>query len=76
MSNEDLTQLKFSDFGTAIRLSDINDPIKSDNIGTPFYMAPEVFKGVYNAKCDVWSLGIMLFKMLTGIFPFPGDTEE
>jgi calcium-dependent protein kinase len=39
-------------------------------------MAPEVNKGKYGMKCDVWSLGIMLFVMLTGSFPFKGDTEE
>ncbi len=39
-------------------------------------MAPEVFDHRYNAKCDIWSLGIMLYKMLTGIFPFKGDNEE
>lgn len=39
-------------------------------------MAPEVNKGKYGIKCDVWSLGIMLYVMLTGSFPFKGDTEE
>jgi len=39
-------------------------------------MAPEVNQGCYGIKCDVWSLGIMLFFMLTGRFPFKGDTEE
>jgi serine/threonine protein kinase len=39
-------------------------------------MAPEVYTGKYGKKCDVWSLGIMLFFMLTGTFPFKGDTDE
>lgn len=45
-------------------------------VGTLYYLAPEVFEGSYDAKCDVWSLGIMLYKMLTGNFPFKGDTDE
>jgi serine/threonine protein kinase len=47
--------------------------------GTPQYMAPEVHNDNnrrYGKKCDVWSLGIMLFFMLTGQFPFKGSTEE
>ena len=39
-------------------------------------MAPEVHQGKYGKKCDVWSLGIMLYVMLTGSFPFKGETEE
>jgi calcium-dependent protein kinase len=39
-------------------------------------MAPEVYRRKYNLKCDVWSMGIMLYKMLTGSFPYVGDTDE
>ena len=39
-------------------------------------MAPEVHTKCYGMKCDVWSLGIMLFFLLTGKFPFKGETQE
>jgi serine/threonine protein kinase len=39
-------------------------------------MAPEVYKRNYTMKCDVWSMGIMLYKMLTGSFPYTGETDE
>jgi len=44
--------------------------------GTPEYMAPEVFKGQNfdGPKVDVWSLGVMLYEMLTATIPFPGST--
>jgi calcium-dependent protein kinase len=34
--------------------------------GTAFYMAPEVFTGTYDERCDIWSLGIILFILVTG----------
>lgn len=38
--------------------------------GTPHYMAPEVYEGQYGEKADVWSIGVMIFEMLTNRHPF------
>ena len=38
--------------------------------GTPVYMAPEAFKGRRNPQTDLWSVGVMLYQMLSGRFPF------
>ena len=43
-------------------------------MGSPFYMAPEVVYGKYGKECDVWSLGVVIFQMLTGEYPFDGDS--
>lgn len=38
--------------------------------GTPVTMAPEVWRGSFGFKCDIWSLGVVLFQLLSGHLPF------
>ncbi|OQR98862.1 protein kinase [Achlya hypogyna] len=60
--------MKVIDFGLAVPI----DTVQRNAVGKYFYMAPEMFTGqsYAPAKADVWSLGIMLFIMLTGNPPF------
>ena len=44
-------------------------------IGSPYYIAPEVFLQNYYDKIDIWSMGVVLYIMLSGKVPFPGRTE-
>jgi calcium-dependent protein kinase len=41
-------------------------------VGSPHYIAPEIIKGYYCEKCDIWSLGIILYSLLSALQPFDG----
>lgn len=68
------SDIKIIDFGLSRKY---NSEEKMHTIlGTPYYVAPEVLKGNYDEKCDVWSLGAITFIMLCGEPPFIGKTNS
>lgn len=46
-----------------------------DTTGSPYYIAPEVLTSEYDEKCDIWSLGVIMFILLAGKPPFEGKNE-
>mmetsp|Transcript_16498 Transcript_16498/g.20892 ORF Transcript_16498/g.20892 Transcript_16498/m.20892 type:complete len:233 (-) Transcript_16498:827-1525(-) len=67
--------LKVIDFGTSHHYEKGNHQM-TQLYGTPYYIAPEVLFGDYNEKCDVWSIGVILYILLSGMPPFGGSDEE
>ncbi|MDE0502903.1 MAG: serine/threonine-protein kinase, partial [Candidatus Poribacteria bacterium] len=66
---------KLTDFGVACILEATND-IAATVTGTRKYMAPEQYDGEYDYRVDLYSLGLVLFEMVTGRFPFWGRTHD
>jgi len=65
-----------SDFGLAKIFS--RGELLKTHCGTPHYAAPEIVRGdlTYDMMCDMWSIGVITFVLLSGCFPFHSDDEE
>jgi len=74
-NSDQFFDIKLIDFGCSkIFRKDVK---QSTFVGTPYYIAPEVFRNEYDEKSDLWSCGIIMFILLTGRMPFEGsDVEE
>lgn len=72
-SVEEDAPLKATDFG----LSVFYKPGETfcDVVGSPYYVAPEVLRKHYGPEADVWSAGIILYILLSGVPPFWAETE-
>jgi serine/threonine-protein kinase len=78
--NGDYDQVKVLDFGIAkhvLRESDDWDRELTSSgsyIGTPEYMSPEIIDGKVDARADIYAVGVMLYRAVTGRLPFKGKT--
>ena len=77
---EDARVVKVIDFGVSKNLlaADGLQTMMGGAVGSPAYMSPEQARGArdIDARADIWSLGVLLFEMLTGERPFLGDARE
>lgn len=65
------------DFGFACRFPKSDQPVLTENVGTPIYMSPEILNKLpYNSKSDIWSIGAILYEMLHGSPPYNCKSEQ
>ena len=61
--------IRIIDFGLSVNFEDKEEMNK--NYGSPRFAAPELFQGkIHTEKVDIWSLGVILYKLFVGYFPF------
>ncbi len=66
--------VKVIDYGLSKFITVSHRSGQTQSVGTLHYMAPEIGSGRYGPEVDVYSLGVMLYEMLTGGVPFDGET--
>ena len=71
--DNDLLFIKIGDFGTAKWFEE--NKIERKIVGSSYYIAPEVLEKKYNEKCDLWSIGVIMYILLSGKLPFNGDND-
>mmetsp|Transcript_1367 Transcript_1367/g.3950 ORF Transcript_1367/g.3950 Transcript_1367/m.3950 type:complete len:583 (+) Transcript_1367:79-1827(+) len=71
LSKDPKSPLKGTDFGIARHVKP--GEVLTDKVGTAHYMAPEVLRGSYGIKADVWSAGCVAYQLLSGRKPFADE---
>lgn len=66
--------LKLIDFGLARDC--VEGEVLRSRVGTAAYMSPQVAYGKYDRRCDIWSVGVMLYLMLSGRLPVHGNSDS
>ncbi|KAF3453465.1 hypothetical protein FNV43_RR03905 [Rhamnella rubrinervis] len=73
-SKEESALLKATDFGLSVYIEE--GKVYRDIVGSAYYVAPEVLKRRYGKEIDIWSAGVILYILLSGVPPFWAETEK
>ena len=69
------SDLVIIDFGLSREFDKSSEGFMKTRLGTPYYIAPEVLSRRYDAACDLWSTGVIMYILLCGSPPFWGDED-
>ena len=67
--------IKLIDFGCS-KIFNRTRRTFNDIVGTLVYCSPEVLSNNYNYACDIWACGVIMYALLSGTYPFNGQTED
>ncbi|XP_030453667.1 calcium-dependent protein kinase 2-like [Syzygium oleosum] len=73
-SRNENAPLKATDFGLSVFIEE--GKVYRDIVGSAYYVAPEVLRRNYGKEIDVWSAGVILYILLSGVPPFWAETEK
>ncbi|XP_074565936.1 calcium-dependent protein kinase 26-like [Curcuma longa] len=74
VNRDDDSSLKLIDFGLSVFFKP--GQIFTDVVGSPYYVAPEVLCKRYGPEADVWTAGVILYILLSGVPPFWAETQQ
>ncbi|EYU35947.1 hypothetical protein ABFS82_14G222300 [Erythranthe guttata] len=73
LNKDENAPLKATDFGLSVFYKE--GELFKDIVGSAYYIAPEVLKRRYGPEVDIWSVGVMLYILLSGVPPFWAESE-
>ncbi|KAF7815829.1 calcium-dependent protein kinase 2-like [Senna tora] len=73
-SKDENALLKATDFGLSVFIEE--GKVYRDIVGSAYYVAPEVLRRKYGKEIDIWSAGVILYVLLSGVPPFWAETEK
>ena len=71
---EENNPIKIADFGLSQSMN--LKQMLTTKVGSSYYVPPEILAGNYNEKCDIWSIGVILYILLSGEPPFNGPNDN
>ncbi|XP_055807948.1 calcium-dependent protein kinase 20-like [Solanum dulcamara] len=74
VNEKEESSLKTIDFGLSVFFRP--GETFTDVVGSPYYVAPEVLRKRYGPECDIWSAGVIIYILLSGVPPFWDETEQ